>query len=84
MGEVNYWVGKTGDYRFKFRSQPPKEWIEGATIFKNGIDRIDNTLGYFKTNCATACTDCNRAKMEMSQSDFLTLVKLIYNNRKLA
>ena len=37
----------------------------------NGIDRIDNTLGYSKENCVACCTTCNSAKGSLSQSEFI-------------
>lgn len=37
----------------------------------NGLDRIDNSLGYFEGNCLPCCWTCNRAKWNMSREDFL-------------
>jgi len=31
----------------------------------NGIDRVDNTLGYICNNCVTCCKTCNRAKFNI-------------------
>lgn len=50
-------------------------------ILANGIDRVDNTAGYSVSNSVTCCSKCNRAKAEMSQKEFLTLVTQIFNNR---
>ncbi len=36
----------------------------------NGIDRINNNLGYSKDNVVSCCKICNRAKDKMSQDDF--------------
>ena len=36
----------------------------------NGIDRIDNTVGYFLNNCVPCCYTCNRAKGQMTQEEF--------------
>lgn len=49
----------------------------------NGIDRIDSSIGYVKENCVTACYLCNKLKMDLSYSDFLNLVKNIYEFKKL-
>lgn len=46
--------------------------------FYNGIDRVDNTLGYTLDNCVTCCVRCNYAKADMSQKQFLEWVKSIY------
>lgn len=46
----------------------------------NGIDRIDNNIGYTFSNVVSACKRCNQAKNDMSVSEFKELVKRIYNN----
>lgn len=42
-----------------------------TTYDYNGIDRKDSSLGYILENCLTCCTECNRAKMDMSYEDFI-------------
>lgn len=50
-------------------------------IFKyNGIDRVDNTIGYVVGNVVTCCKTCNKAKLEMSHIDFLKWIKKVYEN----
>jgi hypothetical protein len=39
-------------------------------IIHNGIDRLDNTVGYTVENCVPACKHCNRAKGTLSLSEF--------------
>lgn len=54
-------------------SQPKKRIVRsfhGGLIVYNGLDRIDNTLGYTLENVVTCCTICNRAKRDMSYIDF--------------
>lgn len=36
----------------------------------NGIDRIDNAVGYTTTNCVSCCKLCNRAKGSLSQKEW--------------
>jgi len=36
----------------------------------NGIDRINNALGYVESNVTTACRTCNLAKRDMSLDEF--------------
>ncbi len=43
----------------------------------NGIDRVDNSIGYNKTNCVSCCFKCNRAKDTMSVDEFFGLVSSI-------
>ena len=46
----------------------------------NGIDRIDNTQGYFLTNCTPCCVICNKMKGKLSKSLFIMQAKRIANN----
>ena len=57
------------------------ETITPALI--NGIDRINNTLGYDLSNCITCCKTCNRAKGVLSQEDYLAWIRkaFIWQNR---
>lgn len=41
----------------------------------NGIDRIDNNLGYTIENCVPCCKQCNIAKMNYSKDEFLAWAK---------
>jgi hypothetical protein len=50
-------------------------------ITVSGIDRINSSLGYTEENCQPCCKDCNRAKMDLSEQEFLCLVKKIYMKR---
>lgn len=49
----------------------------------NGIDRIDSSLGYFKTNCVSSCGVCNRMKMDLTVQEFKDKLKAIYENLNL-
>lgn len=49
----------------------------------NGVDRIDNDVGYFIDNCVSCCTNCNFIKSNKSLEEFYDLISKIYNNRKL-
>jgi hypothetical protein len=41
-------------------------------LFRNGIDRKDNSEGYEINNVVTCCKICNRAKNSMNYDDFVT------------
>lgn len=41
----------------------------------NGVDRMDSSLGYSMENCVSCCYVCNRAKGNMSVSDFFSWFK---------
>ena len=51
----------------------------GPFIF-NGIDRVENTIGYEMDNVVTSCFKCNRAKNVMPAQEFLELAERIYLN----
>lgn len=47
------------------------------TILINGIDRVDNTLGYSRRNCIPCCMSCNRMKNATKVEEFLSQIKKI-------
>jgi len=54
---------------------------ENGTYTYNGIDRMDSTAGYNMANCVPCCGVCNRAKMDLSYTKFMCLVRKIYLHR---
>lgn len=38
---------------------------------RNGIDRVDSSVGYLKVNCVPSCSMCNRAKNNKSEDEFV-------------
>lgn len=46
--------------------------------YYNGVDRIDNSIGYTSSNCTTACKFCNNSKNTLSKNEFLEYIKKIY------
>lgn len=47
----------------------------------NGIDRVDNSIGYKEGNCVACCIICNRAKSTLSLEDFKNWIsKLVKKN----
>jgi hypothetical protein len=46
----------------------------------NGIDRLNNNVGYTKENSMPCCGFCNVAKNNYSKEEFLLKIKAIYNN----
>lgn len=51
-----------------FPKQNPNNY-NGRFIY-NGIDRLDNSIGYTKDNIVTCCKICNLAKRDLSLKDF--------------
>jgi hypothetical protein len=55
-----------------------KNTYNGSFAF-NGIDRVNNTLGYSVDNCVPCCTTCNRAKLQMTKQEFIDWITRVYN-----
>jgi hypothetical protein len=54
--------------------------LRSGNKMRNGIDRIDNTIGYLKSNCAPCCSMCNKIKLNYSIEEFKIQIKKIYNH----
>lgn len=59
---------------------PQRQWKVGkykrSVANYNGIDRVDNAVGYTPDNCVTCCTTCNTAKSNLTVSEFSRKVAL--------
>jgi len=44
----------------------------------NGIDRVDNKVGYELYNCVSCCFRCNRAKDTMTTTDFKSWITSVF------
>lgn len=47
------------------------------TFRYNGIDRVDNTVGYSISNCVSCCRICNIMKNNLTLSEFYSQIKKI-------
>jgi hypothetical protein len=47
---------------------------------RNGIDRVNNDIGYETNNCVSCCANCNMAKRQLTKEQFLELIRKIYTN----
>lgn len=45
--------------------------IKRSNYYYNGIDRVDNNIGYVFENCVPCCDICNKAKHTKSYDEFL-------------
>lgn len=45
-----------------------------------GLDRLDSAAGYVRGNVVPCCSDCNYAKRRLSEDDFLSLIRRIYQH----
>jgi hypothetical protein len=49
----------------------------------NGVDRIDNSIGYISDNCVTCCSICNSAKSDLTLEEFKSWIqRLVSHNDK--
>jgi len=46
----------------------------------NGIDRVDNSIGYTKKNMVPCCMWCNKMKLHRTQKEFLDHIAKIFNH----
>lgn len=46
----------------------------------SGIDRVNNDLGYIKSNCVPCCSSCNSAKGIKPVEEFYSWVEDVYIN----
>jgi len=56
----------------------PNMKMHVSKLLKNGIDRINNALGYHKDNCVSCCANCNYAKRKLTFNEFMDMIKKIY------
>lgn len=54
---------------------PPQQIFRG--ILYNGIDRVDNSLGYLDSNTVSACGFCNYAKRGNSVQQFYVWIERV-------
>ena len=50
-----------------------------GSIVYNGIDRVDNSIGYIIDNCVTCCSDCNYLKNNVSKNIILKAAEFLTN-----
>lgn len=66
------------------RTYPNSKW-SGRTIayaMCNGIDRLDNTIGYVNGNVATCCARCNKAKSNLAFCEWVTWIQRLVSFQK--
>lgn len=52
-------------------------FAKDTIIYANGIDRMNNNIGYIKENCVACCPDCNFMKGSLNIKDFFKHIELI-------
>lgn len=67
----------------KYCGNPPRPTVFATSqenrrdkkISYNGIDRLDNSIGYVVSNCVSCCHICNGAKSDRSVEEFQSWIK---------
>lgn len=66
-------------------SLPSNIKVRGKQVIPyQGIDRINNSLGYTEDNVVPCCAMCNYMKGTLSHTEFLNQIKLISNVQRLS
>ena len=47
------------------------------TVVRNGIDRVDSSHGYIKSNCVPCCITCNRMKLDLASDVWIAKMRQI-------
>lgn len=63
----------------QFKARGHKQNVEPYVY--NGIDRVNNDIGYLIENCVSCCKVCNFMKRSMSKNDFINHVNKIAMRR---
>lgn len=62
-----YYCGTVGSNKY---DQHQRKSTGYEVVYYNGIDRVNNNVGYILNNCVSCCKYCNRAKREYSIDEF--------------
>jgi hypothetical protein len=70
-----HWCGNDPSIS-KLRKDGSSSWAS------NGIDRLDNSIGYTIDNCVPSCFPCNRAKRDMSLKEWDEYLDRLVNHQR--
>ena len=64
---------------YQIKNSKTGEIRAGLPLIYNGIDRLNNEIGYTTENCVTCCETCNRMKMKYDYNFFINHITKIFN-----
>jgi len=73
-----FYCGEPSSRLLRFYNQSNKKW---EVVGRNGVDRIDNDIGYVLENCVPCCGICNTMKRTMTIEEFFRQISRIYHLR---
>jgi hypothetical protein len=72
-----HYCGQTPSQQFYYQPGGKYDKTKKPYLW-NGLDRVDSNKHYSLDNVVPCCSVCNRAKMAMSQEEFLIWVERVY------
>lgn len=67
-------------YCGKFPSQVYKQQERYGAFTYNGVDRVNNSIGYVSSNVVPCCGQCNTSKRHYTESEFRQWVQRVYEH----
>ena len=78
--EFSELIDKNCFYCDEVPKQKHKKSGTNELLLYNGVDRLNNDIGYKKENSVTCCKTCNYAKRQMSINEFYQWIERVYKN----
>lgn len=75
FGECYFCGKQPGEKGLVYRKTRIKKVSE-----RNGIDRLNNSIGYVLSNCVTCCSQCNKAKGANNDAEYIEWVARTYTH----
>ena len=76
-----FYCNKKPSSLYQIKNSKTGEIRAGVPLIYNGIDRVDNKIGYVYDNCITCCKTCNNMKHAHDSDFFLNHIKKIFVNK---
>lgn len=79
--EPCHYCGSVNQNRLTVKSKTPGKYLIKDFCY-NGLDRVDNSVGYRIDNVVPCCAICNRAKNNLGKDEFLAWIErlMVYRN----
>jgi hypothetical protein len=78
-----YYCGLVPSQIYAIRNTKTGEVRAGIELVYNGLDRVDNSIGYTLLNTVPCCKQCNLSKRDYSETQFKEWISRVYNFQNL-